>query len=425
MTGWSAGDRRPSFSIAKLMSKTVDTIPLTGARAFVLERQLLGGAGSERGLGGRAAGRAGAMKALCRLGYVQIDTINVVERAHHHTLWSRVPGYRPEMLGSLQKEGRVFEYWAHAMCFLPATDYRYYRRHMENFPARSKWYRGYYRKYGKLAEEVLARIGSEGPLSTSDFEGPKNKKRQGWWDWKPAKTALEMLFYRGDLMVAERCGFRRVYDLAERVLPGAKTTPVPSEDETKSFFIRRALSAMGLATERDVNRHITIAGKLGPALSAMEKSGEARKVRIDGLAKPFYMLDELCQQLCRSFESDDRASLLSPFDNALILRDRTKELFGMDYAMECYTPAAKRRYGYFSLPILWRNGLVGRLDPKADRETGTLLVRGLHLEGPLPGGQFFRELARALEDYAAFNQCRSVKLESERTGAAKRLAKHL
>jgi hypothetical protein len=388
---------------------------LERARGFVLGRQLLDGR--------REGGQAGALRAIRRLGYVQIDTINVVERAHHHTLWSRVKGYQPDHLDRLQKGGKIFEYWAHAMCYLPMEDYRFYRRRMVEFPHKSAWYRGFYKKYGRLAEEVLARIRAEGPLTAGDFEGPK-KKQGGWWDWKPAKTALEMLFYRGDLMVAERRGFQRVYDLTERVLPGAKEEPIPSNEETKRFFAWRALSAMGLATERDVGRHITIAGKLGPALSDMVERREARKIIIEGLSKLYFMLDELGHQLDSRLGTDDRVRLLSPFDNAVILRDRAQELFGMDYAMECYTPAAKRKYGYFSLPILWRNGLVGRLDPKADREKKSLLVRSLHLERPLPAG-FFRELGNELGRYARFNGCGTVKLENFRSGPEKKLAKHL
>jgi hypothetical protein len=389
---------------------------LERARAFILGRQLLDGRLT-------AGSPSGALQAIRHLGYVQIDTINVVERAHHHTLWSRVPGYRPDHLDRLQKGRKIFEYWAHAMCYLPMEDYRFYRRHMVEFPDKSAWYRGFYKKYRRLAEEVLARIRDEGPLTAGDFEGPKNKQG-GWWDWKPAKTALEMLFYRGDLMVAERRGFQRVYDLTERVLPRAKEEPIPSNEETKRFFAWRALSALGLATERDVGRHITIAGKLGPALSDMVERREARKIIIEGLPKPYFMLDELGHQLDSRLGSDDRVRLLSPFDNAVILRDRTQELFGMDYAMECYTPAVRRKYGYFSLPILWRNGLVGRLDPKADREKKTLLVRSLHLERPMPE-QFFRELGRELGGYARFNGCGAVKLENLRSGPEKKLAKHL
>jgi len=399
------------------MKKLDNRISLPRARAFVLSRQLLDGGG--------ASGKAGAMRAINRLGYVQIDTISVVERAHHHTLWARVPGYRPEVLDVLQRERKAFEYWAHAMCYLPMGDYRYYRRYMEEFPNRSEWFSRYHRKYGQLTEEVLARVRNEGPLTAGDFADVPGRKRGAWWDWKPAKAALEMLFYRGDLMVAERRGFQRVYDLTERVLPGGAPAATPGEVETRRFFVRRALGAMGLATEKEVNKHITIAGKLGAQLAAMEKSGEVRRVNVEGSPKPYYMLDELSGQLGRKIEIDDQAKLLSPFDNAIILRERTKELFGFDFAIECYTPAAKRKYGYFSLPILWRNGLVGRLDPKADRGTGTLRIRNIHLERPIKDKAFYRVLAQSLMEYAGFNRCVGILMENGEIGPARMLGKYL
>lgn len=389
---------------------------LAEARAFVLRRQMLDGRS-------RRSGEPGAMGALRRLGFVQIDTINVVERAHHHTLWARVPDYRAGALERLQRRGRVFEYWAHAMCYLPMEDYRFYRRYMEEFPERSRWYRNYHEKYGKLAGEVMARIKAEGPLSTSDFDGP-NRRQGGWWDWKPAKTALEMLLYRGDLMVSERRRFQKVYDLTERVIPPDIPRAVPSEQECRRYFIRRALSAMGLATGRDINKYITVAGRLDRELPHMISDGEVDEARLQGVSKPHYALAALVKEIRTTDGADGGVKLLSPFDNAVILRQRALELFSMDFAMECYMPAAKRRYGYFPMPILWRGRLVGRLDPKADREAGTLMVRSLHLEHRLPKA-FYGELAEELESYAEFNGCSSVKPESMQSESAKSLARFL
>lgn len=398
------------------MTKAETKVSLARARAFILHRQMLSD--------GSASGTANVLQVLGRLGYVQIDTINVVERAHHHTLWSRAAGYRPDMLGELQKGGKVFEYWAHAMCYLPMADYRFYRRHMAEFPDRSRWYQGYYKKYGRLAEEVLARIKAEGPLSAADFEAPKRRKRQGWWDWKPAKTALEMLFYRGDLMVADRRGFQRVYDLTPRVLPKGIDASLPGEKEARRFFVRRALSAMGLAAEGDIGKYIAVGGKPGAVLAEMEKNKEVIRVQITGLAKPQFALAELLDEMEGKPSPGEGVKLLSPFDNAVILRQRTRDLFGLDFSMECYLPHNKRKYGYFSLPILWRNVLVGRLDPKADREAGALVVRSLHLERRQPES-FFSELAAELERYADFNRCGSIKLEGPRAESVKKLAKHL
>jgi hypothetical protein len=200
---------------------------------------------------------------------------------------------------------------------------------------------------------------------------------------------------------------------------------VPEDAEQKRFFVRRALGAMGLATEQDVNKYITTGGRLGAHLADMEKTGEVLKVQIEGLPKPHYMLAELASELRRAPGPDDEARLLSPFDNLVILRDRTKALFGFDYAMECYTPAAKRKYGYFSLPILWRGRLVGRLDPKADREGGTLMVNSLHLERPMHETAFWKSLAAELQRYARFNGCSKLSAAGKVSGDLAMLAKYI
>jgi len=391
-------------------------VDIDQAGAFAVRRQLLDGGGEP--------GKRGTLTTIRRLGYVQIDTINVVERAHHHVLWSRVPGYRTEMLDGLQRGRKVFEYLAHAMCYLPTADYRYYRGHMVGFAVKSKWYGHYYKKYGKLAEEVLERIKTEGPLAAGDFGDTRNRKRGTWWDWKPAKVALEMLFYRGDLMVAERRNFQRIYDLASRVLPKGIDLSLPEEAERKSFFVRRALEALGLATERDIDRYITTGGRLGAQLAAMVGQGLVSTVQVEGLPKPYYLLAELAGEFRQAPENDDTVRLLSPFDNLVILRDRTKALFGFDFALECYTPAAKRKYGYFSMPILWRDALVGRLDPKADREAGTLLVKSIHMERPVRETSFYRELAAELQRFAQFNKCVRVEMTKRTADSERWLAKH-
>ncbi len=162
------------------------------------------------------------------LGYVQIDTISVVERAHHHTLWSRCPDYTPHLLDVLlSQERRIFEYWGHLASYLPLSDYRFYMPYMARFPWKSAWTGNLWEKHKQVAKEVLARIVAEGPLSSKDFAAPEGEKRGTWWDWKPAKTALELLLWKGDLMVTARQGFQKVYDLTERVLPPDTDTRLP------------------------------------------------------------------------------------------------------------------------------------------------------------------------------------------------------
>ncbi|MRR08942.1 winged helix-turn-helix domain-containing protein, partial [bacterium] len=364
----------PAYLPQAAVSPGPETISRKQARRLALRKQLLSGAALP-------AGRDGALAAIVALGYVQIDTINVIERAHHLALFSRCPEYSPGHLHQLLSRDRaVFEYWAHAMCYLPMADYRFYRPHMESFPRRSDWYRQITRKHGRLAGRVLARVRDEGPLGTSDFEDPRGTKRGAWWDWKPAKAALEMLYYRGDLMIRERRGFERVYDLSERVLPPGLELRRPDRREREAFYARRALAALGPAAQRDIDRYITVSGKLAPAVGRLLETGEARAVRVEGSDKPHYMLASDVAGIDQPATAPDEVRLLSPFDNSIILRDRTLRLFGFDYTLECYVPAAKRKYGYFCLPILWREELVGRIDLKADRQNKALLVQALHFE---------------------------------------------
>lgn len=218
------------------------------ARRIVLNAQLLG-SGIKL-----SKGKEGIAQTIEKLGYIQIDTIAVIERAHHHTLWCRRADYDPIMLHELQtKDRRVFEYWGHAMSYLPISDYRYFLPKMRNFEnPKSKWAEISLAKCGHLMQPVLERIRKEGPLSSKDFKPPPGTKRGNWWDWKPAKIALEMLFWKGDLMVTERRNFQKVYDLTERVLPGNVDTSIPDKDETGQFLVRRSLSANGILQEKEI-----------------------------------------------------------------------------------------------------------------------------------------------------------------------------
>jgi uncharacterized protein YcaQ len=312
-------------------------------------------------LDGRARlprGKEGVARAIERLGYVQIDTIAVVERAHHHTLWTRRPDYCPDMLHELQSvDRRVFEYWGHQASYLPMSDYRFYLPRMRRFATgEGRWARSVRARHGHLLKPLRERIRQEGPLTSADFKPPPGKRRGSWWDWKPAKNALELLFWRGDLMISERRNFARVYDLTERVLPDDVDTREPDEAELGRFLVRRALSAYGIAREREIADHLHAAGKdvIARALRALVEAGEVTPVRVEGDADTaYYALCEQVERQARLRRKAPQLFILSPFDNLVIQRDRVARLFGFDYTLECYLPATRRRYGYFTLPILW------------------------------------------------------------------------
>lgn len=387
------------------------TISLELARRMALRAQLLDGRAE------LPPGKEGIAETIEKLGYIQVDTIAVVRRAHHHTLWTRRPDYDSHMLHQLQAtDRRVFEYWGHAASYLPISDYRYYllRQHSYYDP-QHKWTRNLIEKHQHLLEPVLERIRAEGPLGSKDFKPPPGTQRGAWWDWKPAKVALEVLFWRGELMVTERRNFQRIYDLTERVLPPGVDTRFPDEDELGEFLVRRALCAHGVAQASEIRDHIHAADRdiIEKSLADLVQAGDVIRVKIqEDQDADYYALPETIESALLLERTPPRVTLLSPFDNLVIQRPRIERLFGFAYTLECYTPAAKRQYGYFSLPILWGERLVGRLDPKADRKHKTLIIRGLFFEPEFKEfDAFLPTFAEHLISFARFNRCESVTLE--------------
>ena len=353
-------------------------------------------------------GKAAALRAVEHLGYVQIDTISVVERAHHHVLRSRVPNYRPSFLDQLQREGKVFEYWYHAAAYLPMRDYRFALRDMQAVKSGElSWVRSRDRK---LMKRIRDRVRLEGPLRSRDFEDPR-PSRAGWWDWKPAKRALEQLFIEGDLMITGRDGFQKTYDLPERALPADVSTTAPSLDEFAAYLVANTLRSHGFATRKSFT-HLRSSAGLREAVAKTLEAGAA-----EGRLRRFSTHDgelwwgdaELLDQ--RAPPAAAAVRILSPFDNAVILRRRVQSLFDFDYQVECYVKAQNRRYGYFCLPVLHRDRMVGRMDCKAHRATGEFNIKQLHIEGggnnpsPTIDDRFLSAFAEAVRSFAAFNGC--------------------
>ena len=277
------------------------------------------------------AGQEGAAQVVERLGYVQIDTIAVIERAHHHVIWTRFPKYEPAQLDELlSRERRVFEYWAHAAAYLPMRDYRYYLPKIRRY-AREHRAGHWLAENRSLAKKVLQRIAAEGPLGTGDFEHP-GEKRGPWWDWKPAKRALEHLFWSGKLMIAGRRNFQRLYDLSERVLPPGLDISMPRPEESARFVARRALQSQGLTTVKQNDGGLSEEGRVGRALAELVEEGVAVQVQVEGAEKEHYyawkpLLDD-AQPRRRQLH------LLSPFDNLVVDRRRAELFFGFVYRIE-------------------------------------------------------------------------------------------
>ena len=387
------------------------------ARALFLQKQLLTRAQA-------LSGKAGTFKAIDTLGYVQIDTINVIERSHHIVLFNRCPDYRHSFLDELLSQDRkIFEYWAHMASYVPMKDYRYYIRKMKQPPQEGSWLHAWLKSNSKLLKKVLKKIEKEGALSARDFADVRGRKRGTWWDWKPAKTALEVLFWRGELMIKERRNFQRIYDLTDRVLPSTVNTAMPKRDEENRFFIKRALGALGIASQQDIQNYIRMQENPGSLVDDMVASGEICTLYIKGIPKSYYVnTGDLGLLQGRRIRSANRVYFLSPFDNTIILRDRTKALFDFSYALECYKPKKQRAFGYFCLPVLWKNALVGRIDMKADRKTSALIVRNLHLEkANMDVDNFLVPFMTALKKFARFHGSTSFTCEHVSPPRYKRL----
>lgn len=378
-----------------------NTLSIAAARRMILHSQLLDGPIVP--FGGK-----GAAACLLHLGYVQIDSISVLQRAHHHTLWTRVPDYHPNMLHDLQIAGHVFEYWAHAMSYVPMVDYRYYLPRIEWFNTPTHyWFKQRQELYERYTVDVLERLRQEGPLSSADFERQPGDKTGPWFEHKAAKGALELLFWRGDIMVKERRHFQKIYDLTERILPGDIDTTFPTEHEWGTFFVRRALRALGIAREKDIFNYIetTDNAVLSRCLQELVEDGTVIKIHVDEVRDACYLLADRLD-ISPKTQISNNLYILSPFDNLAISRDRLKNFFNFDYTLECYTPPAKRQFGYFALPILYGDTFIGKMDARAARKDRTLVINNLAVD--YDEKDVLIALAHKLADLAQFNQCTQI-----------------
>ncbi len=357
-------------------------------------------------------GLEGTRQAIDHLGYVQIDTISVVERAHHHVLWSRVQNYKTDFLNQLMAEKSIFEYWSHAAAYLPMTDFRFSLPRKQLFASgKRKWFPPTHENM-KLKKYVYARIKSEGPLGAREFENTR-RKSSGWWDWKPAKQALEQLFLEGELMISGRKGFQKNYDLTERVLPKEVNQKMPTESEMAQHLILKSVTAHGLIRSDEIAYQRSLIRKaVDRECKILVHDRILTELKVEGIDLPYYGLSDQWQKALEGSLSK-KIQILSPFDNHVIQRKRLRELFGFDYTIECYVPEPKRQYGYFSLPLLRGDQFIGRIDAKADRKTKVLTVRSLHLEkgcGRKP--DLWKEAQGSLKDFSAFNGCSRTQFDS-------------
>ncbi|KRA19964.1 crosslink repair DNA glycosylase YcaQ family protein [Lysobacter sp. Root604] len=367
----------------------------------------------------RRARKPDLLAAIARMQLLQIDTIHIVARSPYLVLYSRLGAYPQTWLEELLAQREIFEVWAHEACFAPMSDYLLHRNAM---PQRAHHWairnaQAHRSSSGAKIERLLEHIRGLGPVKSSDFE--REQAGGGWWGWKDEKRWLEAAFALGELMVARRENFHRVYDLTERVagsvVPDWNTARLDIATVRRETLLK-SVRALGLTQARWIADYYRTKPRLRDAdLDPLVEQGALLRVAVKGWDAPAYVHPDHAAALALAATGRLRAShatLLSPFDPVVWDRERASEFFGFDYTLECYTPEPKRRYGYFVLPILARGRLVGRLDAKAHRREGVFEVKALFLEEDVVADEaLIADIARAIDDCARWHATPKVDLQ--------------
>jgi uncharacterized protein YcaQ len=346
----------------------VRTISLTALRRRIIDAQ-----------GYASRSRRGTTReveqSIRALSCVQLDSISVVERSHRIALACRIGEYPHAAVSRLLREGRVFEYWAHEACLIPIEEWPLFRATMRRH---HPWHGDVLGEHPELVEEVRAVVRERGPVASRDFDGTGDG---GMWNWKPAKVVLEALWHRGEVVIAGRVsGFQRLYDLAERVVPReVLQAPEPDEATRLRELAVRAVRALGALTDAGVLEHWRLRGgvsRIRPQVDSLVREGVLERVAVEDDDAPVLVPAGADLEPARP----SAAVLLSPFDNLLWDRPFARRTLGFDHLIEVYKPASQRRFGYYVLPFLWRDRIVGRADVKSERGVGALVVKSFHLE---------------------------------------------
>jgi hypothetical protein len=346
-----------------------------------------------------------------RLGFVQVDSINTVARAHHMILWSRRQSYKPAALKRLMERDRaLFEHWTHDASILPVELFPHWQHRFARDADRlhANWQRWFRDGYALQFETILNRIREHGPVTSSDVGEGEARGKGGWWDWHPSKTALEWLWRTGVLSVARRDGFQKVYDLTERVIPEAHLQPAPDYKAHVDWACQSALDQLGFATSGEVSAYwkaITPTEARDWCKAALAR-GEITEIDVanaDGSMRrhfaPVSALDPVAPP-------PNRLRILSPFDPALRDRNRAERLFGFTYRIEVFVPEPQRKYGYYVFPVMEGDRLMGRLDAKAFRNESCLRVKAFWAEPDVQmGAGRLARLEGELNRLAKFAEC--------------------
>ncbi|MCX4178819.1 winged helix-turn-helix domain-containing protein [Enterobacter sp. HSTU-ASh6] len=363
----------------------------------------------------RRAQPADILSTVQRMSLLQIDTINIVARSPYLVLFSRLGSYPSQWLDESLSKGELMEYWAHEACFLPRSDFALVRHRMLA-PEKMGWkYRqAWMLEHAAEIEQLIAHIQENGPVRSADFEHPR-KGTSGWWEWKPHKRHLEGLFTSGKVMVIERRNFQRVYDLTHRVMPHwDDERDLLSREAAEAIMLENSARSLGIFRSQWLADYYRLRQPaLKPLLEMWQQEQRIIPVMVETLGE-MWLHKELFPLLPQALEEKLQAthsSVLSPFDPVVWDRKRAEQLFGFSYRLECYTPAPKRQYGYFVLPLLHKGQLVGRMDAKMHRKTGTLEIIALYLEeGVRVTAALEKGLTLAISEFARWQGAHDVTL---------------
>ena len=405
--------------------------PLQAARTLALHAQGL----TLRNGSEPPPNRSELLRLIDQLVSLQIDTLQRVQRTHYLVPWSRMGSYDPALLDELaygdpDKEAphdgrKIFEYWFHAACYLPLEEYRFRLPRMHRSrTGRHERTRAWLAKSEtqNLLKQVYARIQREGAMRARDFEDERDE-RGLWWDWKPAKHALEHMYNCGDLMIAKRIRFERVYDLVERVLPDWVDVEVPTSEATALHVLERSAKALGISTAAQIADYSHDMGRndARPFVEQLLDHGVLIQVRVeDAAGDDFTMVihkdhKDYLESAADGSMKAQRTTFLSPFDSFFYPKGRDVQLWGFRQVLEAYKPASQREWGYYCLPILYKDRLVGRLDPRLDRKTGKLHLEALYLEPDIEAdGGMISAIAFALKDFMKFHKANELIIEQSR-----------
>ncbi|MCH8903016.1 MAG: YcaQ family DNA glycosylase [Bacteroidetes bacterium] len=378
--------------------------------------------------GSKSPDEEAILNLINKIGALQIDTLSVVSRSHYLTLWSRIGQYSMEVLDTLvynEKKRKLFEYWFHGASIIPLKYYRYSltkkRTYRENG---DKWNSAWLQKPEniELMKSVLKKINENGSLSSADLQGD-GISRGSWWDWKPAKSALQQLYNRGDIMVSNRKSFKKIYQITDKVLPKTVNTKEASWDEMMTFKCELSLKALGICKPQQIADYThTKRSEIKKYIEKLIKQGHFLKVQgefIDGSIHDLLIHRsnlKILKKITDGELSANKTTLLNPFDNLFWPRDRDKEIWGFEQVLEAYKPEEKRKWGYYCLAILYHDQLIGRIEPKLDRSSNTMIIKSVFLEdGVKITDKMLNSVSDCIKRFSSFHNAKTIRFESNGT----------